>query len=444
MNAIPSRLAGLLSLLLPTMLVALGSTAAAAGEPSVIDLPTALRLAGASNLDVEIAKEKVQEARAVSESARARYLPTLTPSIGVRRHEGNIQAVNGPILDVDKQSLSAGLTLAVEIELGEVYYRDLAARQLERSSEAALVSRQREITYQAAAAYFELSRARAGVLATQETIRVARLHSEQIATTVDLGLTFAGDAARARAALSRAELQGVRVKAEQRIASARLAEILRLDPLVELMPADVELAPLAITPAESEVGSLVARALAQRSEVDEAAARLQAARVLRRGATVAPWVPTVSGQVQVGGLGGGPGGSTLTRDFDAGTDYAVGVSWRVGSGGLFDRSRVRESDSRQRQGELELEKVRDRIRREVVEQHASLNALAQQLAFARSTLESADQATKLSRQRRETGVSAVFEDLQAEDELARARHDYLVTVADYNLAQYALRYATGD
>jgi hypothetical protein len=37
-----------------------------------------------------------------------------------------------------------------------------------------------------------------------------------------------------------------------------------------------------------------------------------------------------------------------------------------------------------------------------------------------------------------------LEDLQAEEEVARARRDYLSTVADYNLAQYALRYAVGD
>jgi len=41
-------------------------------------------------------------------------------------------------------------------------------------------------------------------------------------------------------------------------------------------------------------------------------------------------------------------------------------------------------------------------------------------------------------------VSAALEDLQAEDDLTRARRDYLATIADYNLAQYALRFATGE
>ena len=94
--------------------------------------------------------------------------------------------------------------------------------------------------------------------------------------------------------------------------------------------------------------------------------------------------------------------------------------------------------------ELEREKIQDAIRRQVVEQHARLRSLAMQIELARKTLEATDQTARLSRQRRETGVGAVLEDLQAEDELARARRDYLATVAEYNLAQYALRYAVGD
>lgn len=94
--------------------------------------------------------------------------------------------------------------------------------------------------------------------------------------------------------------------------------------------------------------------------------------------------------------------------------------------------------------ELEREKVGDAIRRQVVESHTRLQSLGQQVELARKSLEAADLTAKLSRDRRETGVSAAFEDLEAEEELARTRRDYLATIADYNLAQYALRFATGD
>jgi outer membrane protein TolC len=425
---------------------ALGAPFLRAADPAAgtIDLPTALRLAGASNFDVQIAQEKVVEARAASDSARARYFPWITPSLVVRRHDENIQAVNGPILDADKQSLAVGVALNAQIDLGEVYYQNLVARQTVRTQEAALAGRQREATYRAAAAYFDLMRARAAVLSAEDAARVAVRHAEQIAATTQAGLTFQGDASRVRAARDRAELTLFRARTDQRIAAARLAEILRLDSAVDLVPADADLAPLTLAAPGDDLGTLVARALARRPEIDEAAARLTIARTQRRAATQGPLIPTVGAQASFGGLGGGAGSTALGHDFDASSDLSLGVSWRIGPGGLFDRNRQRETASRERQVELEQEKIRDVVRRQVVEQHTRLRSLSAQIDLARQTLEAADQTARLSRQRRETGVSSVLEDLQAEDEVTRARRDYLATVADYNQAQYALRYVVGE
>ncbi|MFM7748866.1 MAG: TolC family protein, partial [Opitutaceae bacterium] len=220
-------------LLLAALLVGAGSMRAQpAGGP--IDLPTALRLAGADNLEVGIAREKVAEARAAGDAAKARFFPWITPSLIVRRHDANVQAVNGPVIDADKQSFAAGVALTAQIELGEARYQELAARQQVRAAEAALVGRQRDAVLRAAVAYFELARARSVADATEESARVASRHAEQIAATAAAGLTFKGDAARVQAAAERANLAVSRAKAEQRMAAARLAEILRLDPAVEL------------------------------------------------------------------------------------------------------------------------------------------------------------------------------------------------------------------
>ncbi len=417
---------------------------APAGAPNTIDLPTALKLAGAKNLDVEIAREKVNEARAAHDSARARFFPWISPGVTFRKHDDNIQNVEGRILDVDKKSLAAAVVINAQIDLGETYYQNLVARQVVRAHEAALAGRQREASFRAAAAYFDLARARAGVIAAEEAARITGRHAEQIAVTTEAGITFMGDAARVRGARERAELTLVRVRADQRIAAARLAEILRLDPAVELTPVDSDLAPMSLGAPTDDLGALISRALAVRPELDEAAARLEAARAQHRGASKAPLIPTIGAQASLGGLGGGPSGSTWTRDYDYSGDYSLGVSWRVGPGGLFDHNRERETAARERQVGFEQEKVRDFIRRQVVEQHTRLASFTAQVELARKTLDAADQAAKLSRQRRETGVGAALEDLLAEEELARARRDYLATIADYNLAQYALKFAVGS
>jgi outer membrane protein TolC len=413
-------------------------------SPTTIDLPTALRLAGANNLDVKIAQEKLAEARASSDAARARYFPFIAPAVTFRRHENNIQTVEGRIIDADKQSLAAGVAVTAQLDLGETYYQNLVARQIVRSGEAALAGRRRETTYRAAAGYFELARARGAVIAGEEAARLARKHAEQSDATASAGITFAGDAARIRGARERSELALSRLRVDQRLAAARLAELLHLDPAVELTPVDADLAPLTLVTADSDLGALLSRALAARPEIDEAAARLDAARANRRGAIYGPLIPTVGAQVNYGGLGGGTRSTSPGSQFDVSEDYALGLSWRVGPGGILDRNRQRETAARERQQELEAEKLRNAIRRQVVEQHTRLRALGEQVELARRSLEAADRTAALSRQRRETGVSAALEDVQAEDELARARRDYLATIADYNVAQYALRFAVGD
>ena len=423
------------------LLAAAGVAGAADAQP--IDLPTALRLAGAKSIEVELAKERVEEAKAAQESARSRYLPFLAPGVVVRRHDGNVQAVDGALLDLSKQSLAAGVTVNAQLDLGETYYLNLVARQVARSSEAALAGRQREATLQAAAAYFELARAKALVAAAQDAVRVAARHAEQLAATASAGLTFQGDVARVRAARERAQLAVERAQADRRVAAARLAELLRLDPAVDLQASEADLAPLALAD-PGDLGALIAKALATRPELDERAARLEAARVQRRAATTGPLIPTIGAQATLGGLGGGPAGSGITRDFGFSGDYGLGLSWRVGPGGLFDTHRQRETQSRERQVELELERTREAIRRQVVEQATRVKSLVGQVEVARKALQESDRTAELSRQRRETGVSRVLEDLQAEEDLARARRDFLTTVAEYNLAQYALQYATGQ
>ena len=66
-----------------------------------IDLPTALRLADAQNVDVQIARARIAEARANRDSALEKFFPWLGVGAGYRRHEGRIQDVAGDVFDGD-------------------------------------------------------------------------------------------------------------------------------------------------------------------------------------------------------------------------------------------------------------------------------------------------------------------------------------------------------
>lgn len=150
-----------------------------------------------------------------------------------------------------------------------------------------------------------------------------------------------------------------------------------------------------------------------------------------------PSAPRFSGVV----WGGGRNGST--GNFGDQQDYGVGISWRIGPGGLFDFGRKRATEARLKTARLFGDKLRDEITRQVVEAFTSLQSQSEQIHLARRALTSAEEGLRLAQQRQEFGVGIVLENILAEQDLTRARNDYLKAIAEFNKAQYGLSKAIG-
>jgi len=103
----------------------------------------------------------------------------------------------------------------------------------------------------------------------------------------------------------------------------------------------------------------VARALSERPELRQSQALIAADRAARNGAVYGPLIPSAGAQVFGGGLGGGPDGGPDT--LAAAGDYTVGLSWRLGPGGLFDWGRINSRKARLAATELADTKLRDMI-----------------------------------------------------------------------------------
>ena len=407
----------------------------------LIDLPTVLRLAGAQNLDVQIAQQRVAEARANRESSTWRFFPSITPGASYRRHDDLIQDVAGNIIDVHKQAYTVGPSLDVQLLLGDAIYSHLAARQLEKASDHALETQRQDSLVAAAKGYFDLSKARAAVLVASESVGISTNYSRQVRHAFDAGIAFKGD-------LLRVEVQGERdlltlqqAQEQEKVASARLVETLHLDGTVELVPAETEPIKIQLFTNEVALNSLVTQALSHRPELKERQALAEAARDGKNGAVYGPIIPNLGAQVFAGGLGGGINDGPKT--FGASEDYVLTLGWKIGPGGLFDRGRIKASESRLQVAELTTEKQRDEITRQVVVSVARVHSLSEQVATTQRAIEAAQETLQLSRERKDFAVGAVLEVIQAEQELTRARLDYLGAVSDFNSAQYELAKAVG-
>jgi outer membrane protein TolC len=124
-------------------------------------------------------------------------------------------------------------------------------------------------------------------------------------------------------------------------------------------------------------------------------------------------------------------------------DRAFGLSWKIGPGGLFDWGRVKTADAKLSAAQLSDEKLREDISRQVVESQARVQSLFEQVRIARQNMTSAAETLRLTRERKELGVGTVLEDIQAQQELVRARSEYIGSVTELNQEQYALMRAIG-
>lgn len=417
------------------------SLVATAATNQPIDLPTALKLAGAQNLDVQLARERLREAQANHDAALYNFFPWLSPGVAFKRHEGRLQDVGGTILDTTKQNYTAGLNVEARLELGETWFKALAAKQLAQAADHAVEAQRQESVFLAALGYFDLVKARATTAVAADAARIAGDYADQLQRGVELGLTFKGDALRARGQAERNQLAVQQATEQQRIAAARLAQVLRLDPSVDLLPADNELLPVILTSTNAALDSLVAQALSTRPELKQGAALTAAAKKTRAAATVGPLIPSLGAQAFLGGLGGGRGSST--GSFGDTESVALTLGWRLGPGGIFDSAREQSATARLAATSLAADKAKDEIIRQVVEAHTRVHSLTAQLATLKRSLATAEEAFRLTRERKERGFGVVLENIFAEQELTRARSDYVAAVAEFNKAQHTLLRATG-
>ena len=258
---------------------------------------------------------------------------------------------------------------------------------------------------------------------------------------VRIGIAFKGDAFRVQTQTQRLQLDLTRAKQQQRLAGARLVRTLHLQPLVELTPAEREPVPLALADLNTSPQELIRTALENRPELARSTAPTAAAEESRRGAVYGPLLSTIGAQAFNGQSNGGPGHTWANGGPRA--DYTVALSWKIGPGGLFDFGRIRASGAKLTGAQLSDERLRDRIAREVVEGYTRVQSLLGQLRVARFNLNAAEETLRLTRGRKQLGVGVLLEDIQAQQELLKARGDLVTIVTELNQQQYALLHSVG-
>ncbi len=429
-------------------------------EVQPIDLDTALRLAGVQNPELNAARQHVLEAVAVRQLAAARFLPSINPGLNYDTHSGNLQQSNGNILSLNRSAVyvgagasavAAGTVNIPGVFLGgntsEVIFNYLASRQLVRQREFDNIAVRNQVFLRVALAYSELLRSegrRAVALqAREEAQAIAKL-------TADYAVTGQGryaDANRAATDLQRREAYLKRVESELLTSSARLCEVLNLDPSIRLHPTDAYVVPHPLVPDAIAVGELIALGVLRRPELAAQRASIIQGLLLLNEAKALPFSPTILIGFSAGGFGGG---SNLVRPLFGGfggrSDFDTVAYWTIQNLGVGNAALIRAANANLQVRRFEQIEMLNRVRAEVAESYARTHARYAQIETNESAIQSGllSFTQDLTRIRYRSRDVLPIELLNSFQLMANARIDYIDAIVDYNRAQFELYVALGQ
>jgi outer membrane protein TolC len=425
-----------------------------------IDLNTALALAGVQNPDLLLARQRVVEAMALRQVAAVQMLPSINMGMNYDTHTGVLQQSNGNILTVNRSAVYVGAG-ANAVAAGTVnipgiiltgnpaaqIYAYLASRQLVQEREFATIAMRNQVLLRVALAYSELLRAegeRAVALQVRdEGHEVARL----TAAYVLAGEGRQADADRAATEYARRQADVQAAEGRVLVASARLAEVLNIDPSLRLHPTDASVVPFPIVPDPIPISELIALALLQRPELAERRAAIRGALLTLDGAKLLPFSPNLLIGMSAGGFGGG---SNLVRPvfggFGGRTDFDAVGYWTLQNLGVGNLAMINLARSRLKASEFREIAVLDQVRAEVAEAYARTHARFAQIATTESAVRAGTNAYRedLLRIRERARNALPIELLDSFRLLARARTEYVAAIVDYNEAQFELYVALGQ
>jgi outer membrane protein TolC len=349
-----------------------------------------------------------------------------------------------------------GLVLSGNVS--ENIFGVLVSRQVVRQRAFASVAVRNDVLLRVAGGYLELLRAQGRRAIALENRKEAQVVARATAARAETRLGRQADADRAATELDKRNDEFLQAESAVLLASARLAQLLDLDPAVRLEAIDGWVVPAPIVPDPIPLPELIALALTQRPELRERQAAVRAAFLALQGAKVLPFSPTVVLGYSDGTFGGGSNlaaqgilqaDGTILRQprfdsFGNRQDFDAIVYWSLRNLGVGNLALVRFSQSNLRSNNLRLVEVLDRVRTEVATAYAQTHARFAQIEVSERAVKSGQDAFREDLARTLKFVGLPIEVLDSLRLLASSRYAYLDAIIDYNEAQFALYVALGQ
>jgi outer membrane protein len=419
---------------------------AGAGEAGPFTLRESIETALERNWDVKAKRERIRQAEAVKEKAKADFLPKFSTSYSYTRlDEGRATdpvnigpaTIPGTVLSVKDnyqwrssitQPVFTGFALASSYELGKLGIDE---------AELGLELEKLDLILAVKHAYFRVLEADRFVEVAEKAVNSLESHVEVARSFYNVGMIPINDLLKAEVELSNAEYDLTRAENAALIARASFNTTLArsIDDPVTLEDL------LTFRPVTGRFPDYVERALKLRPEVRTLDVKLEQADQSRRLA-MSEYYPDVSLKYDYIKEGDEPhlSGSPV-HDSNRWQVTAV-LSWTFFEWGKT-RSSVREVDSMRTQLLQARSALEDRIRLEVKQAYLELFEAEKNIPTTTKAVEQAEENLRVSRERYEAQVATSTEVLDAQTLLTQAWTNYYRALYSHHLARARLERALG-
>lgn len=429
-----------------------------------IDLPATLRLAGAKNWNVLLAVEQINEASARQEKAKTMWIPSLNAGIGYTKHDGKIQATDGQIIDISRNSLFVGggaitgdappLTggaggparLALDLSLTDAIFAPLAECQLYNASRSNYSAAFNDTLLEASLGYYDLVRAQGNLAITKKNLQNAEELFNLTSSFVSAGKGSLADVSRAAVEVNQRKQAIIEAELSMQIASTNLVRILQLDPeemgaQTLLVALEEQPLPVSLVEEATSVDELISQGHTYRPELNEQTSRMEANRIRARAEHWRPYLPNLHMGTSAGGFGGGVGNSL--DQLDGRSDVDLLAVWQIENLGFGTRARRRQTNSVYHQSVITTNRTYDIVSADVINARNSVLAQRRQIQLAEENIKRAIESYDQNMARIRGLAGLPLEGLQSLDAVANAREAYLNSIIAYNQAQLTLLRAIG-
>ncbi len=424
------------------------------GKPTAdvlqIDFKDAIDRGLRNNLGLLLASDQTQTARGERWKELSELLPNLSARVMENAQTQSLAALGFnkllPLLAAPGSSLSA-----IPPVVPAYNYFDARAslsqslfnfRNLERERSASESLRASQFSYKDARemvvlavgnSYLQAIAAGARVETTEAQVKSAQALYDKASDQQKAGLSPAIDALRSQVELQTRQQQLIVARNDLAKLKLNVARIIGLPLGQEFVL--TEKAPyqaLAALPLDT----YLQRAYTARADYQAATVQVRAAELSRRAAAAGHY-PTIDINANLGDIGVTPAHSNGTWQVNGGINIPIFAGNRT-------HSDVLEADAQLKQARSQLGDLRGRIDYEVRTALLDLNAAAEQVAVASSSVDLAEQALTQSQDRFTAGVADNLEVVQAQEAVASAHESYIQSLYFHNLAKVELAHAIGD